>query len=176
MHHMVSYSSPHGMPPTMTEAAAIFKRENRQSPAVSGMQLLDSTEPPIPTKIIFAPEPTEPFRRLPFYLSIVWSASLLPFILLLCIRISRRIRQLNPLALASHSVFLAFLSTFVLLLYGRVSLAGSIALRLSIIAAVGTGFTYCVKAYLNKKFVVATILITMSVCLLLFIYPVFLHL
>jgi outer membrane protein assembly factor BamB len=174
--HTASSSSPFGMPPTMTEAAAAYRRENKEAPPVSGVQLLDSTGPKAATRIIFDPEPDNPFRRLYLYLVIAWSAALLPFILLLCIRMSYRISQSKPTTLALNFVTLAFLSTCVILYCGRVSLASSITLRLSIIVAVGAGFIYCLKAYEEKKFAAATFLIAISVCLLVFIYPVFLHL
>lgn len=171
MRHTASFSSPHGMPPTMAEAAAIYRRENRRIAPVSGMRLIDSAEPAAHPRIVFDPDPTDPFEKLPLYLAIAWSGAILPLILLSCILISPRIRRLDPRALALVSVVLTFVSISCFLSYGWVSLISSIAIRLSIIVAAIIGLTYCIEAYRKKKFVAATLLVLALAALLGFIYP-----
>jgi hypothetical protein len=170
MRHAVSFSSPHGMGPTMAEAAAIFRRENRRTDPVSGMRLLNSPEPASNPRIIFDPDPTDPFEKLPLYLAIAWSATTVPLILLSCMHISRRIRHLDPVAFALVSVVLTFILTFSFMFYGRVSFSSSIALRLSIIVVIGIGFTYSVLAYPKRKHISA-ILFSILLGLLAFIFP-----
>jgi outer membrane protein assembly factor BamB len=169
MRHGVSFSS-HGMGPTMAEAAAIFRRENKRTDPVSGMRLLNSPEPESNPRIIFDPDPTDPFEKLPLYLAIAWSAAIVPLILLSCMHISRRIRRLDPVAFALVSAVLTFILTFSFLFYGRVSFGSSIALRLSFIVVIGIGFTYSAQVYPKRKHISA-ILFSIFVTSLVIIFP-----
>ena len=75
MRHTMSYSTPYGMPPTMAERAEIFRRENRQPRTISGVQVLGRDGKDDSARVIFDPSPVDPFKRLPFYLTIAWTGA-----------------------------------------------------------------------------------------------------
>src|SRR5262245_19887430 len=123
----MSYSSPHGMPPMCADAAGRFRSENKEPPT-SGLQL--SGQKATPTRIILDPEPANPYSALPRLLAITWSSALLPVLTVLFFRFRYRARQWNLAPISVAALLIAF-ACFIH--FGRVSLSGSIALRLAMV-------------------------------------------
>ena len=163
----MSYSS-HGMPPTMSQAAAIFRRHNSNPPR-SGFQPINGKA--TTTHVIFDPAPIEPFGRLPLYLSVAWAGALLPFTLLILSRTKNRIRDWTSRNPGDLPAILAILSALMFFSFGRVSPGSSIALRLAIFACLMLGFVDAISTYRNGKRARAVVLILTFGIISFFILP-----
>jgi len=168
MRHTVTFSA-RGMAPTMAEAAAIYRRENARRPLASGLTLVDAGEQASKPRVIFDPEPTDPFSRLPLYLSIAWGGAGLPLALMASLLACRRTRRSDARLLALVSAVLAGASTGCFMFYGRVSVASSVALRFTIVAGIAVGLFECARAFGARKRILATLLGLALLVLLVFI-------
>ncbi|MBN1766496.1 MAG: hypothetical protein JW860_14675 [Sedimentisphaerales bacterium] len=130
--HTMSFSS-YGMPPYMDKAAEIYRKENARVNNISGMQLLSSDVEKTSPIIIYDPEPTNPFLKLPLYRAITWAAALAPLLILVVTwKISPNRHWRHPLSVITCLILYVF-TVSCLLIYGRISLSSSIAMRLTIL-------------------------------------------
>jgi hypothetical protein len=148
MRHTMSYSS-RGMPPMMSQAAATFRRENSVLPH-SGFQPING-KPGTPI-VIFDPNPTNPFRKLPLYLAFAWGGSGFPILLVVVLHIKWRMRQIAPVLLGAAAISLTGLAQICFFEFGRVSPGSSIALRLTILMGLLYVLWQAIKCYrLGKR-------------------------
>jgi hypothetical protein len=141
--HTMSYST-HGMPPTMSQAAAIYRIENGILPN-SGFQ--SASGKPARSRIISDPDPTDPFRKLPLYLSIAWGGAVAPILLMLVFHVIGIQRAWNPISVGATTISLAALALICFFEFGRVSVGGSIALRLAILTGLVIGTLQAVRCH-----------------------------
>lgn len=148
-----SYSSG-AMPPSMAMAARTFKRENRRTTTITGMRLLTTdgqgnqvtNEPDPPTKIIYDPDPTNPFRMVPLYLFIAWSCALVPAILgaILLVRSSKQ--NVGPCTVGVAGLTLMLTVAACIFFFGGVSAVSLIAMHLAILFLFGVGMRGAIQA------------------------------
>ncbi len=171
----MSYSTPYGMPPTMAERAEIFRRENRQSRTISGVQVLGRDGKDDSARVIFDPSPVDPFKRLPFYLTIAWTGAGMVVFGLLLSQLFMRVRRWHPHYRGLISLGAAVFAVIWLAYYGRVSPGSSIALRVAIATGLIVGFVDCVGAYRKRSWTSATILSVLFAGIALFVSPALLR-
>jgi outer membrane protein assembly factor BamB len=127
-----SYSS-HGLPPTMSEAAEVFHRDNG-NPSISGLHVINGKARA--PHISIDPDPADPYRRLTWHLAIAWGGVGILTAALILVHIYAGFRRWESGIPGAIGVWLTFLLFCCYLFYGRVSPASSLALK----AAILTGF------------------------------------
>ena len=162
--HVMSFSS-HGMPPMMSESAAIFRNENKTPPS-SGLKRVNESAKP--TRVIIDPEPTNPFEKLPLLLSVTWGGAIAPLIALAFLRLHPRTRQWN-LGLISVLVLALVFGCF--MSYGRVSPGSSIALRIAMLAVLVMGVADAVKYIRSGKWFLGAVIVGIFTCVALLMLP-----
>jgi hypothetical protein len=172
--HTMSYSS-WGMPPYMATAAATYRRENRNPIPESGMVLDGSVEPSRP-KVVLDPSPSNPFEELPRYLAIAWSGAVAPPILVGLMALARGRRHWDGRILAGLSLALTVAATACLWSYGRVSLASSVGLRISMLVPLLAAFAYCLICLREKQRISGVLLLLCSAAITVYLFPAFIHL
>lgn len=143
LRHTLSYSS-RGMPPMMSAAAAEYRKRNSKPPIPDFTPKYARRTAP---QIILDPAPQDPFRKLPLYLGIVWAATVVPLALLIALTIAGRKRNLGPFPMGTLSVLLGGIVLIVYMNLGRVSLASSLGLRVTILASLLFGIFYAVRTF-----------------------------
>lgn len=142
--HRTMSSSAQGRPPTMSEAAAIFRQENRRDPD-SGLQIVGgNTSRP---RVVTDPEPVDPFRRLPYYVAAAWSGAAIPLVILFALHVAPRTRQWGSGTLGLSAAWLTFLLYCGYVFFGRISPGSSLALKISIAIALALLFGHTLYAY-----------------------------
>jgi hypothetical protein len=137
MRHTMSYSSPNGLPPMMSTAAGIFRRENKDKPK-SGFQIVNGKAST--PSIILDPQPVDPFRELPLYLTTAWAGAGIPLIGFFGLHRRRKIRSADNRALAVFTALLTAIAFACFFSFGRVSVGSYIALLSATVVGVAIGF------------------------------------
>jgi len=143
LRHTVSYSS-HGMPPMMAAAAAEYRERNSKPPTPD---FTPKYAPPTAPQIILDPAPQDPFRKLTVYLAIVWTATVVPLAFLIALAVAGRKSNLAPFPMGTLSVLLGGAVLIVYMNLGRVSIASSLGLRVTILASLLFGIFYAVRTF-----------------------------
>jgi len=173
MRHTLSYSSPNGMPPYVATAAKIYRLENKRK-AESGL-VLDGGSPPKPN-IILDPSPANPFRDLPFYLTIAWSGGVLPILTIGMVAWSRKKRGFSVRISAIIGILLSIVAVVCYMELGRVSVGSSLVMRLGISVPWLVAGCFTLNTFKEKHWVSG---VSFGICLVaiaVFIFPVFVRL
>jgi hypothetical protein len=160
----MSFSS-HGMPPTMSEAAATFRKENKKPPS-SGSRLANQAVRT--TRVILDPEPTNPFEKLPLLLAVTWGSAAIPILALVFLRLHPRTGEWN---LGMVSLMLVVLMFGCFMHFGRVSPGSSIALRIATLGVVTFGTVDAVKDIRTGKWLLGAVIIGAFACITLLMLP-----
>jgi outer membrane protein assembly factor BamB len=166
LHRTMSYSS-RGLPPTQSEAAAIFRRENA-NPPISGLHLING-KAGTPC-VILDPKPVDPYVNLPRHLVTAWGGAGIALIILVLVHTLPWTRKWGPNALGTTAVWLTFLLFGFYLFYGRVSPASSIALRTTMLIGFISGVLDTVKSFRRGQRIEAAILAVTFAAVGLFIW------
>ena len=182
----MSYSTPHGMPPYLTQQAAEYREGAWKMELACGSvplpedfdpasgrwsELRDSTE--YAGRILFDPSPDDPFANLWVYF--LWLAfyALLPIIGVPLLFLRTRGRAEAPeraaaqrsgrkgpgfASLAAWCLLLSFSPALGLLQYGRVSFAWTLALKVLFVLAILCAAYGVVRLYLEKRWAAASVL------------------
>lgn len=156
----ISWSSPGGMGPYMADRAKMFRRSNaNRNP--TGLCLLPAgktfdqvdlskwTEWPSAAnrpKVIYDPEPTDPFEYLPFYLAMAWTGVFVPVVLFWLVRRFRKKRYWENRSGAVSALALAAVVIVVTGFFGRVSFSSSLAYKIEIISLFVLAICHTYKA------------------------------
>jgi outer membrane protein assembly factor BamB len=136
LHRTTSISS-RSRAPMLSEAAAIFRKENGAPPA-SGIHIIVGKA--AAPRVILDPNPVDPYVNLPRQLAAAWIAAGIPVLILLLMHALPRTRRWGSNALGSIAAWLAFLLVCLYPFLGRVSPDSSMALRIAIAAGFACGF------------------------------------
>ena len=131
----MSYSA-RSLPPTLSEADAIFRRENG-SPPISGLHVINGKARA--PRIIFDPDPVNPYRRLPSRLAVAWTGACLPVVILIGVHVAGWRRKWESSIPGAVAAWLTFLLFCCYLFYGRTSPETSMALKAAMLAGFGFG-------------------------------------
>jgi hypothetical protein len=142
--HRTLSSSSRGRPPTLSEAAAIFKKENG-TPPISGIHIIIGKAGA--PRVILDPEPVEPYVNLPIELAAAWSGAGIPVLVLLLAHKRPRTGRWESNALGSLAAWLTFLLVCLYPFLGRVSPGSSLALRIAIAAGFACGLGNAVISF-----------------------------
>lgn len=162
----MSYRS-HSLPPTMSEAAATFRRDNG-NPPTSGLQVINAkASKPI---IISDPDPVDPYRKLPLYRAMAWGGAGLAFGLLLLVHILGWVRRWQWSVSGTMAGWLTFLLFCGYLFLGRISPASSLALKISILTGFVLGILDAAGCYRRRLWFEGTILLVIFATIAVFIF------
>ena len=125
MRRTLSYSA-RGMPPTQTEAAAAFQRDNANPPS-SGLHVINGKARA--PRIVVDPEPVDPYRGLARRLFLAWTATGVGLAAFLLVHSLGWWRRWNSSSVGGAAVWITFLVFCGYLAYGRVSPESSLALK-----------------------------------------------
>lgn len=164
----MSFSS-HGMPPMMSQAAAVYREENAHPPKAA-IQLVGGG--PTQTRIISDPDPFDPFTRLPLYLAICWAGVCFPIGGLILIHNRKWVRDI--IVRGAISLLCAAVAFGCYLLLGRVSLGSSIGLRIAILAGVVIAILDAARAFKKGSRFLPAIVIGMAIGIGVIVLPYFL--
>ncbi|UCE50130.1 MAG: PQQ-binding-like beta-propeller repeat protein [Phycisphaerales bacterium] len=174
MRRTMSYST-YGMPPMMAKAAATYRRDNEDNKPECGLMLEDADEPSQP-KVVFDPEPANPYSRLPLYLTIAWTGVLLPVLLTVLVIVLCRKRQLDVRIPAASGLVLAIGAVCCFFFYGRVSIATAIGFRFGMAIPLAVASQYAVRSLRQKREISGALVLLAALALGIFILPTFLRL
>jgi len=147
----LSYSSPYGMPPMMSQAAKLYRDDNRTIPQ-TGLQLLNQNSRR--TRVIVDPEPADPFHDLPGFLAITWGGAVVPLLVLIFLHMHRRTRTWT---LAPLSALLTVVPFACFMQFGRVSPGSSVMLRIAILGGVVFGIADAIKCFRIGKWFIGAV-------------------
>jgi outer membrane protein assembly factor BamB len=156
LRHTLSYSS-HGMPPMMANAAAEYRKRNAAPPTPD---FKPKHAPTVPN-VIVDPAPQDPFRKLPTFLAIVWATTVVPLVLLIALAILGG-KKSPPFPMGVLSAILGGAALIVYMNFGRVSIASSFGLRVTILASLAFGIFYAVKTFRVGR---RALFVLLAVCL-----------
>ena len=142
--HRTLSSSSGGRPPTLSEAAAIFWKENG-TPPISGVHIIVGKAGA--PRVILDPKPVDPYVNLPIELAAAWSGAGIPVLVLLLAHTRSRTRRWGSNALGSLAAWLTFLLVCLYPFLGRVSPGSSMALRIAMAAGFACGLGNAVISF-----------------------------
>jgi len=174
MRHTMSYST-YGMPPMMAAAAATYRRENQNKTPECGL-MLDGADGLSQPKVVFDPQPADPYSKLPLYLAIAWAGVLLPVLLTVLVIGLCRKRQLDVRIPAASGLVLSIGAVCCFLFYGRVSIATAIGFRLGMAVPLVVAALYAIRSLRQKRRISGALFLLAALVLGILIFPVFLRL
>lgn len=151
----MSYSSPHGLPPMMADAAATFQRDNRLTPR-RGFQVAGG-EPSAP-RVVRDPKPWDPFADLPVLLAVTWGGAAAVIAALFGLHLLQRIGRTSVQGLAVISALLTMLAFACFMHLGRVSMIGYIGLQVAVLAGVVFGLRDVVRCFRSRHWLCGAVL------------------
>jgi outer membrane protein assembly factor BamB len=162
----VSFRS-RSLPPMMSEAADIFRRDNG-TPPTSGLQVLNA-KASRPT-LISDPNPVDPYARLPLYRAVAWSLAGLAFGLLILVHLLGWIRRWPWSVSGAMTGWVTFLLFCGYLFFGRVSPLTSITLEISILTGFAFGMLDAVGCYWKRLWFEGALLLVIFATIAVFVF------
>jgi outer membrane protein assembly factor BamB len=144
------------LPPTMSEAAAMFRQDN-DHPPTSGLQVFRAKAgKPI---VVADPDPIHPYRKLPLHLAVAWSAAGVGFGLMLLGHVLAWVRRWEASVPGAMAAWLTFLLFCACLFYGHVSPDSSLALRIAVFTGFVFGMVDAILSYRRRLWMEGTMLL-----------------
>ena len=154
----------------MATEAKIWRRGNKRKVPSSGMRLLSQKENSKP-RIIFDPNPWNPFHNLPLYFAIAWIGILFPIILLAVLFPIGQKYGLDSRILAFVGLTLSALSAFCFFIYRWVSQSSNVTSRVAILILMLFTAVFIFRAYRDKRWISATYILFLLIVFGVFVLP-----
>ena len=172
----LSYSR-YGMPPMMSSAAKTYEKLNKREAPESGLVLAGADMPSNP-KVTFDPQPANPYRKLPIYLTIAWASVLFPmgisgYLLYLTRKPNFVCDARIPAAL---TLLMTMVATTTLFFYGRVSVPTAIGCRVAIALSLHATAFFAFCAIEQKRLLSGGVVMIVGLALAILIFPEFFRL
>ena len=174
MRHAMSHDAYYGES-MMARDAALYRRVNANMQPESGF-MLDGAGQPSRPKVIFDPEPANPYRMLPIYLTIAWIGVTAPVLLTVIIMALCRKRRLDLRIPAVSALVLAVGAICCFGFFGRVSTATAVGFRFSMAVPLLVAVLYAVRSLVEWRRISGILVLLAAVALGVFIFPAFLRL
>jgi outer membrane protein assembly factor BamB len=160
----VMYSVPYGMPPYLTERAAAYRQSARKTSASCGSIIMPPGFDPASSKwsdlrksakyagqIVADPDPDDPFSNLAWYRVWLAACGVLPMVGVAALLLARLARRKLSTPLVIWFLLFSLPPALGLLLYGRVSHLGTLALKVVFAAAILCAAYGAVQLYLARR-------------------------
>jgi hypothetical protein len=174
MRHAMSHDAFYGES-IMARDAALYRRVNAHKQPESGFMLEGASQPSRP-KVVFDPEPANPYWMFPIYLTLAWAGVTAPILLTVIIMVLHRKRRLDLSIPAVWSLVLAIGTFCCFAFFGRVSTATAVGFRFSMAAPLLVSVLYAVRSLCERRRMSVILVLLVTVALGYLIFPVFLRL